>query len=258
MPADLDAPEQIGLRAGHLEHARRIEARLSPENLRIGEKAHLGAAPVQCLADDRKLACRLAALERLSIERLPAGDLDLELLGQRIDHRDADAMQSAGGLVGAAVEFSAGVQLRHDDFEGRHFRIFWVRVDRHAAAVVDDAQIAAVFERDLDESGVASDRFVHRIVDHLGEEMMQRVGVGPAHIHARAPADGLQPLEHFDRGGVVVRFVRRPVAHAGLGNGRRGFAASRRCRAEEIIHVRCHISGESPGFKLPRAVVEQK
>ncbi len=34
-PSDLDAPEQIGLRARHLEHARRIKPRLRPEYLRI-------------------------------------------------------------------------------------------------------------------------------------------------------------------------------------------------------------------------------
>ena len=176
-PADLDASEQIGLRARHLEHARGIEARLSAEDLRVGQKAHLGAAPVQRLADDREPACRLAPLERLPIERLAAGDLDLELFGQRIHHRDADAVKSAGGLVGAAVELSAGVQHRHDDFERRFFGKFRVRVDRHAAAVVDDAQITAVLQRDLDEGRMAGDGFVHRIVDDFREEVMQRVGI---------------------------------------------------------------------------------
>ena len=191
-PADLDAPEQIGLRARHLEHARGIEARLSAENLRIGQKTHLGAAPVQRLADDRKPARRLAALERLPIKRLPAGDLDLELLGQRIHHRDADAVEPAGGLVGAAVEFAARVQHRHDHFEGRFFWKFRVRIDRHAAAVVDHGQIAAVLKRDLDERGVAGDGFVHRIVDHFGKEMMQRVGIGPAR-HTFRDAGGQAP-----------------------------------------------------------------
>src|ERR1700734_4318759 len=83
-PADLDAPEEIGLRARHLEHARRIEARLGAENLRIGQKTHLGAAAVQRLAHDRKLAGRLAPFERLPIKRLAAGDPDLERLGPRL------------------------------------------------------------------------------------------------------------------------------------------------------------------------------
>ena len=41
MPADLDAPEQIGLRTRHLEHTRGVEARLGAENLRIGQKRTL-------------------------------------------------------------------------------------------------------------------------------------------------------------------------------------------------------------------------
>ena len=146
-------------------------------------------------------------------------------------------MQPARGLVGAAVEFAAGVQHGHDDFEGGLFGKFRVRIDRHAAAVVGDGQIAALLERHLDERRVAGDRFVHRIVDHLGEQMMERVGIGPAHIHARAPAHRLQPLEHFDRGGGVTRFVRRAIAAVGLAVDRRWLAAPGRRGAEKVVHV---------------------
>src|SRR6202042_2963940 len=86
---------------------------------------------------------------------------------------------------------------------------------------------------------------------------MQRVRIGAPQIHPRAPADRLEPLEHFDLGGGVVRFVRRPVAHARLGNWWRGFAPSRRCRAEKIIHVRCHI-WRIAGLQVTTARIEQK
>ena len=33
-----------------------------------------------------------------------AGDLDAEVVGERVDDRDADAVQAAGGLVGLARE----------------------------------------------------------------------------------------------------------------------------------------------------------
>lgn len=75
---------------------------------------------------------------------------------------------------------------------------FGVRIDRHAAPVVDHAQITALLERDLDESGVAGDGFVHRIVDHFREEVVEGIGIGPAHIHPGASAHWLQALEHFD------------------------------------------------------------
>ena len=50
-----------------------------------------------------------------------------------------------------------------------------MRVYRHAATVVDHAQIAAILEGDFDEGGVTGDRFVHRIVDHFGEKVMKGV-----------------------------------------------------------------------------------
>ena len=56
-------------------------------------------------------------------------------------------------------------------------------------------------ERDLDPGGMAGDRLVHAVVEHLGGEVMQRALVGAADIHARPAPDRLQPLEHLDRTG---------------------------------------------------------
>src|SRR5580704_9184427 len=84
-PADFDASEQIGLRAGHLEDALRLQPRLGAEDLRIGTKANPGAAPVRYAAERFELALRGAALEDLPIERLAAGNYDLETLGECVD-----------------------------------------------------------------------------------------------------------------------------------------------------------------------------
>ena len=85
-----------------------------------------------------------------------------------------------------------------------------MRIDRDAAAVVDDGQPVARLQRHLDPVGMARDRLVHRIVEHFGGEVVQRALVGAADIHARPAADGLEPLQHLDRGGVVI----------GIGGGR--------------------------------------
>ncbi len=53
-----------------------------------------------------------------------------------IDHRDADAVQAAGDLVGILVELAAGMKDRHDHFEGGAFLLL-VEVGRDAATVVD-------------------------------------------------------------------------------------------------------------------------
>src|SRR5262249_9740296 len=108
-PSDLDAAEQIGLRARHLEDALGLEMRLGSKNLRVRAETHLGAAAIGCPADLLKLAFRLAALERHPIERLLARDLDLEPLGQGIGHGDADPVETARRVVDLGLELSAGV-----------------------------------------------------------------------------------------------------------------------------------------------------
>ena len=79
-----------------------------------------------------------------------------------------------------------------------------MRVDRDAAAIVGDGQEAVGGELDVDEGGVAGHRLVHRIVDHLGEQVVQRLLVGAADIHAGPAAHRLQAFQHLDMAGVVA------------------------------------------------------
>ncbi len=51
---------------------------------------------------------------------------------------------------------------------------------------------------DLDEIGMSGQRLVHRIVDDFGEQMMQRLLVGAADIHARTAANRLETFQHLD------------------------------------------------------------
>ena len=109
-------------------------------------------------------------------------------------------MQAARGVVDLAVELAAGVQRGHDDLERRLVLELGVRIDGNAAAVVGHRQVAVGRQFDLDPGRVAGDRLVHRVVDHLGEQMVQRLLVGAADVHAGAPPDGLQPFQHLDVG----------------------------------------------------------
>ena len=78
-----------------------------------------------------------------------------------------------------------------------------VRACRDAAAVVTHAHMAVFVQFDFDPCGVACNGFVHRVVDDFGDHVVQGAVVVAADIHAGAFADRLQPLKHFDRGGVV-------------------------------------------------------
>ena len=227
-PADLDAAEQIGFGARHLEHALRPEMRLGAEDVRVGPEAHLGAAAVGRAAGLLQLALRLAALEHHAVERLLARDLDLHALGQRVGDRDADAVQAARGLVDLGVEFAAGVQRAHDHFERRLVLELRMRIDRDAAAVVGDGDEAVGLHLDFDEGGVAVQRLVHGIVDHLGEQVMQRLLVGAADIHAGTPAHRLEPLQHLDVLGGVAGLAAR--SRGWLRAALAGAALAARCR----------------------------
>ena len=221
VPADFDAAEQIGLRARHLEQALRFERGLGAENFGVRLEADGGAAAVVDLAEVLELALGMAALERHLVELLAARDLDLEQRGEGVDHGDADAVQAARGLVNLGVELAAGMQRAHDDFKRGLLREFRMRIDRDAAAVVGDGEEAVGRQFDADERRMSRQRLVHGVVDHLGEQVMQRLLVGAADVHAGAAADRLKSLQHLDVGGGIAGFG--SGGPAGCANGRARF-----------------------------------
>ena len=108
-------------------------------------------------------------------------------------------MQAARHLVGVLVEFSAGMQLGHDDL-GRRNTLALVNVDRNAAAVVAHGDGAVGVEHDLHRGGVAGERLVDGVVDDLVDHVMQAGAViGVADIHARPLAHGVEALQNPDQ-----------------------------------------------------------
>ena len=77
--------------------------------------------PVSLVASPlRRSYLRRAALVLLRPDVAVAADLDDQRLAERVDDRDADAVQAAGDLVAAAVaELAAGVQDGEHDLDGR-------------------------------------------------------------------------------------------------------------------------------------------
>ena len=73
-----------------------------------------------------------------------------------------------------------------------------MRIDRNAAAIVGDGDEAVGLHLDLDPVGMAGQRLVHGVVDDLGEQVMQRLLVGAADIHAGPAAHRLEPLQNLD------------------------------------------------------------
>ena len=217
-PANFEAAEQVCLGPRHAVERRRPEAELA-ENFRVGMEAHRRAAPVVHRPAVPQARLRYSPAIALAPQLAVARDLDLELVRERVDDRDPDAVQTARSPIGLAAEFAARMEGRQDHFERRSVRL------------------------DLDTGGMSGDRLVHRIVEDFGHEMMEPALVGTADIHAGAAANRLQPLQDLDVfGGIAVTgFRRRRVEEIGHGTNirRAGVPASRMKYGVASLTTRC-------------------
>ena len=137
----------------------------------------------------------LPVLERDVVFLAAAAHPALEVLRQRVDHRDAHAVQAARELVtGVGGELSARVQPGEDQLDAAHL-LFRVDVHRHAAAVVDDLERPVLVEGHFDLAAMARERFVDAVVDDFVSEVVGPTGVG---VHARATPDGLESAQDFN------------------------------------------------------------
>ncbi len=175
------------------------------EDLARGEEVHFGAA---LLADagDAQWRGRRAVGELHLMHLAVAPDGQPQPAGERVHHRDADAVQAAGDLVGVGIELAAGVQFRHHDL-GRRALVLVVLLDagRDAAAVVQHRDRVVGVDGDQDLVAEFRERLVHRVVHHLEHHVVQAGAVGGvADVHARALAHRLQALQDLDAVGVVV------------------------------------------------------
>ena len=113
-----------------------------------------------------------AALVVLGVGLAVAEDLEVEVLGERVDAGDADAVQAGGDRVGVVVELAAGVQHREHHL-GRGALLGRVHLGGDAAAVVDHADRVVDVDGDVDVLAVPGERLVDRVVDDLPDQLVQ-------------------------------------------------------------------------------------
>ena len=108
-------------------------------------------------------------------------------------------MQPAAEAVGAAaalVELASSMQPGVDDLDHRHL-LFRVQAEGNAAPVVVDRDRTVRMQADGNAAAEAGQGLVGRVVDHLLHDVQRVVGAG---VHPRPLLDGLEALEHADRG----------------------------------------------------------
>ena len=172
------------------------------ENRAVGNEGDLGSAPIG-RRDRLDRALRSTTTVALSPDLPLATNLQLEAFRERIDHRHADAVESTRDLVDVVVEFTARVELGHNDLGGRA-TFTQVMVDRNTAPVVLDRRRTVGVESDLDQRAITSLGFVDRVVDELEDHVVETgIVVGVSDVHARAGTYRLEALQNFDRIGPI-------------------------------------------------------
>ena len=182
------------------------------EYLDVGHERD-GGAGLAAAAPRQRLGCQLGlaapAREGLPVQRPVSADLDFEALGERVDDRCANAVQSAGYGVSLAAELAAGVQGGHDSLHGGHSG-GGVDIDGDAAPVVLYANHAVGQDVDGYAGGEACHELVHAVIDNLIDQMVQAALVGASDVHAGALSHGFHAFEHLNIiGGVHVNFSSR-------------------------------------------------
>ena len=168
------------------------------EDLRVGHVRNgRSRLALRNLSDHFQLRRRDAAREFLPVDLAIAAHFRPKPLRQRIDDRDADAVQAAGHLVSVTAELAAGVELRQHD---RQCRLSLLRhdVDRDPRSLVSDGHGVIGMEDHLEVVVAACEGFVDGVVDDLVNEVMQSPRARRADVHARAQADRLEAFEDGD------------------------------------------------------------
>ncbi len=107
-------------------------------------------------------------------------------------------MQTTRCFVNFRVEFAASVEHAHDHFQRWLILEFRVRIDGNAAAIVGDGHKTAGLHLDFNPVGMAGQRLIHRVVNDLGKQVVQRFFIGAADVHPGTSAYRLQALKHLD------------------------------------------------------------
>ena len=220
--------EERGL-AGASQQVFPREALGGRENLEVGPESHaraglrlfdLADGPEGGAVDERREGRVGGALFR--VVELPgfspaeahfvglaaAVDLHVEAGGEGVDDGGADAVQAAGGRIGAAAELAAGVELGVDDLDAGQ-PLAGDDVDGDASAIIGDGCRVVGVQAHVDGVAVAFQGLVDRVVDDLPEAVHEAAVVGGADVHAGALAHGLEPLEDGEVSRVVVGCVGR-------------------------------------------------
>ena len=111
------------------------------------------------IADYVEVACNVTSCKALAVDMTVLGNLNLKPFGKGVNNGRAHAVQTAGNLVAAATELSAGVQYGQNNGNGRK-SLLLVDTDGYTAAVIADGDNVAGKNFNLNMGAEAGERLV--------------------------------------------------------------------------------------------------
>ena len=202
--------------------SRREDGGVGPELLaraaQVGRAHHVHA----------RLGVALGIL--LAVDFAVAKDLRHHAGGECVHAAHADAVETAGHLVGAFVELTAGVEHGHDHFEGRTV-FFRVHVHGNTSAVVLHYDGVVLTDSYFDVGTIASQGFVDGVVHGFVDQVVKSLFADVTDVHSGALSHGFQAFEHLDvTGTVATRAVLLDIFHYVV-----LFSAFRVCKSRHFL-----------------------
>ena len=197
---DLEARTQHGLGTQQVAQARHRQAR-AVEVALVRPEAHQSAGiALADGADLGQLLGLLAILEGDALTQAIAAHFHFQTRRQRIDHRDAHAVQAAGEAIAVLGELAPRVQLGEDQLDAGH-AMLGVDVGGHATTVIADLDTAILEQAHADFLRVPRQRLIDGVVDDFLRQMVGPRSVG---IHAGPLADRFEAGEDLNGTGAVL------------------------------------------------------
>ena len=155
------------------------------EDLPARPEAH-HCAPLRGIPHDRQWRHGIAEMVFLPVHLSVAIHGEKQVVGQRIHDGHTDPVEATRDLVGAVVEFPAGMQDGHDDF-CRRSPLLLVHIYGNTAAIVGDRHRFVGVNGHYDLVAVAGQRLVDGVVHDLEHHVVQTGAViRVTDVHPRA------------------------------------------------------------------------
>ncbi|MNV67408.1 hypothetical protein D3C71_1602110 [compost metagenome] len=120
-----------------------------------------------------------------------------QVLGQRVNNRNAYTVETAGYFITFAAEFAAGMQHRKHNLKSGAFG-FFLFTDRNTTAVIDDRYAVVLMDNDINFVAITGQGLVNAVVDDFPHQVMQAAGAGGADIHTGPLAHRFKAFQHLN------------------------------------------------------------